>query len=339
MIADPGPEPTRARYPDSEGYAERHDGVRIFYEVYGEGEPTLVFSYPWPICHSRTWKAQIPYFARHYRVVVIDPRGAGKSDVPSAPGAYRHSEQVADVLAVLDATGTERAVLVTVSMGARIALRLAADHPERVTGAAVVGPFLALTPWPAERSRRRTFAEPRASRRVLYGLGTVVRSLPKLVTSPTYRRASRQLRLPEALEKFCAVHLLNDQRSFFEFFLSRIATPDPHSSRVLEEAVGYAIEVDPRILLQAFNELDMDGDAAMIDADEIRAACARSNCPWLVVQGDHDLIAPPEWGAALARETGGRLVRVERGSHDVRARKPVTFNLALRDFADSLDAG
>ena len=48
-------EQTRARYPDEEGYLDR-DGVRIFYEVYGTGEPTILLLPSWEITHSRAWK-------------------------------------------------------------------------------------------------------------------------------------------------------------------------------------------------------------------------------------------------------------------------------------------
>ena len=48
-------EQTRARYPDSTGHIER-DGVRVYYEVYGSGEPTLLLMPTWSIVHSRHWK-------------------------------------------------------------------------------------------------------------------------------------------------------------------------------------------------------------------------------------------------------------------------------------------
>src|SRR5262249_30299398 len=64
------PEQTRARYPDAEGYVER-DGVRVFYEVYGEGEPTILLLPTWSVIHSRHWKMQIPYLARHCRVLTF----------------------------------------------------------------------------------------------------------------------------------------------------------------------------------------------------------------------------------------------------------------------------
>ena len=75
-------EQTRARYPDDEGYVER-EGVRVFYEVYGDGEPTVFLLPTWSIVHSRYWKMQIPYLARHFRVLTFDGRGNGKADRPS----------------------------------------------------------------------------------------------------------------------------------------------------------------------------------------------------------------------------------------------------------------
>ena len=65
------PEQSRACYPETEGYVER-DGVSVFYEVYGEGKPTILLLPTWSIVHSRCWKAQIPYLARHFRVVAFD---------------------------------------------------------------------------------------------------------------------------------------------------------------------------------------------------------------------------------------------------------------------------
>jgi len=80
-------EQTRARYPDAEGYVER-DGTRLFWERYGEGDPTVFLLPTWSIVHSRFWKAQIPYLARHHRVLTFDGRGNGRSarPGPARPG-------------------------------------------------------------------------------------------------------------------------------------------------------------------------------------------------------------------------------------------------------------
>jgi pimeloyl-ACP methyl ester carboxylesterase len=73
-LTTPTQKQTRARYPDDSGYVER-DGVNVYYEVYGEGEPTVLLLPTWSILHSRHWKMQIPYLARHCRVVTFDGRG------------------------------------------------------------------------------------------------------------------------------------------------------------------------------------------------------------------------------------------------------------------------
>src|SRR6202034_2467002 len=150
QITEPAREQSRARYPDSSGYVKR-DGVRLYYEVYGSGEPTVFLLPTWSIIHSRHWKMQIPYLARHCRVVTFDGRGNGRSDRPA--DGYDEREFAADALTVMDATATERAVLVSLSVGAQRGLMLAAEHPERVTGAIFIGPGVSLTPMPAERLR------------------------------------------------------------------------------------------------------------------------------------------------------------------------------------------
>ena len=74
-------EQTPRALPGRAGYVER-DGVRIYYEVYGAGEPTVLLLPTWSIIHSRHWKMQIPYLARHCRVLTFDGRGNGRSDRP-----------------------------------------------------------------------------------------------------------------------------------------------------------------------------------------------------------------------------------------------------------------
>ena len=150
----------RAREPDRSGYAVR-SGVRLYFETYGDGPQTVVLLPPWSIVHSRVWKLQVPHLARHHRVVVYDGRGNGRSDRPPGPSAYDDAELVADALAVLDAAGVDDAVVVGYSLGARVLLALAADHPDRTTGAVFVGAAVELHD-PAEPGRTR-FEEERES--------------------------------------------------------------------------------------------------------------------------------------------------------------------------------
>src|SRR3954469_21100172 len=151
----------RARQPDSSGSVTR-DGVTVGYDVYGAGHsPTVVLTPTWAIAQSQHWKAQIPVLARRYRVITVEGRGNGRADRPTDPAAYTYAEYAADVLAVLDATGTDRAVVAGVSRGAVLTALLAAGAPERVTGAILIAPALrSLAPPPPERRVHSFTKEP-----------------------------------------------------------------------------------------------------------------------------------------------------------------------------------
>ncbi|HEX2807911.1 MAG TPA: hypothetical protein VHN80_17255 [Kineosporiaceae bacterium] len=64
----------RAREADQVGSIERA-GVKVGYEVFGSGEPTILLLTSWAIVHARQWKFQIPYLARQFRVVAVEGRG------------------------------------------------------------------------------------------------------------------------------------------------------------------------------------------------------------------------------------------------------------------------
>ena len=213
-------EQTRARYPDESGYAER-DGVRLYYEVYGSGEPTIFLLPTWSIIHSRHWKMQIPYLARHCRVVTFDGRGNGRSDRPAA--GYTEPEFAADALAVMEATATERAVIVSLSLGAQRALLLAAEQPERVAGAVFVAPAVPFAALAAGRTPYSWDEE----------LGT-----------------------DEGWAKYNRHYWLRDYRGFLEFFFSQMFT-EPHSTKPAEDCVAWGLETTAQTLVAAeADELD-----------------------------------------------------------------------------------
>ena len=129
----------RARYPDREGVVSSA-GVPVAWEEYGTGEAAVLFLPPWQIIHSRVWKAQLAYFARHIRTITYDAPGNGRSGRPAT--GFDHDRAAADALAVLDATGTRRASLVAFSRSCWQAVILAAQHPERVERLVLVGAAL-----------------------------------------------------------------------------------------------------------------------------------------------------------------------------------------------------
>ena len=78
----------RATQPTRSGTVDRA-GVGVHYEVYGDGGPTVYLLMPDVIVHSHAWKAQVPFLARHFRVVVSDPPGNGLSGAPARPESSR----------------------------------------------------------------------------------------------------------------------------------------------------------------------------------------------------------------------------------------------------------
>ncbi|MGH2964352.1 MAG: alpha/beta fold hydrolase [Solirubrobacterales bacterium] len=285
---------SRARYPDSEGFVER-DGVRLFYELYGEGDRTVFLLPTWSIIHSRFWKAQIPYLARHFQVLTSDGRGNGRSDRPSEPEAYVEEEFADDALAVMDATGVERAVLVSLSRGAERSLLLGADHPERVAGMVFIAPALPLPP-----------ATPRADAEEAF---------------------AARLEAYEGWEKWNRNYWLEDYEGFLEFFFGRIFT-EPHSTKQREDGIGWALDTDAETLVAT------QLATRLPDEDSVRELVARVACPTLVIHGRDDAVRPHDSGARLAELTGGPLVTLEGAGHNPPARDPVKVNLLLRDFVD-----
>ncbi len=129
----------RAREPDRTGVVTS-GGVDTYYEVFGSGPVTVLFLGTFPVVDGRQWKAQVPYFARHHRVITYDPRGNGRSGRPEEPAAYGDEAYAAEAAAVLDATGTESAFLVALCSGIKWALLLGAAHPARVRGLVAIAP-------------------------------------------------------------------------------------------------------------------------------------------------------------------------------------------------------
>jgi pimeloyl-ACP methyl ester carboxylesterase len=114
----------------SEGHVA-HDGARIWYAAYGSGPPVILLH--GGLDHSGNWGYQVPaLLASGYRVIAIDSRGHGRSTRDAGP--YTYELMASDVLAVMDALHLGKAAFIGWSDGACIALVLAMQAPERVTG-------------------------------------------------------------------------------------------------------------------------------------------------------------------------------------------------------------
>jgi pimeloyl-ACP methyl ester carboxylesterase/predicted glycosyltransferase len=286
----------RARYPDSEGFVER-DGVKVAYEVFGSGEPTLVFAPTDPLVHSRAWKAQVPYLARTSRVVTIDPRGNGRSDRPESSAAYADTEFAADTIAVMDAAGVDRAVLVGICSSAWTTLLAAALHPDRVLGIVNIATWV-------------PFLTPPLPWREVYDFDT------DPGTDEGWARDTRH-------------SWLRDWRGFAEFFFAELL-PEPHSSKQYEDCVGWVMETSAEA-----NLLFRDASLSSSCGEETEAILARVTCPVLSIHGREDRCQPWERGERAATVVpGGELLLLDGAGHLPQAREPVVVNRAIRDFVD-----
>jgi pimeloyl-ACP methyl ester carboxylesterase len=121
-------------------YALSADGMRIAYDILGEGPPVLLI-HGFGANRRITWENTGWYDAlvrAGHKVLAVDCRGHGESEKPHDPAAYDEGSMAADALAVLDAEGIETADVMGYSMGGYLTLRLAHDAPHRV-GRAVLG--------------------------------------------------------------------------------------------------------------------------------------------------------------------------------------------------------
>jgi pimeloyl-ACP methyl ester carboxylesterase len=286
----------RAREPDVTGYAER-DGVKLHWEVFGAGSTTIALLPTWSIIHSRHWKAQVPYLARHFRVVTFDGRGCGRSERLDASDAYDYAEFAADTVAVLDATETDDAVLVGFSRGVLWGLKTAAEWPERVRGLVCLGCSALLAG--------------RLPDRVGDGFGA------RLQTTEGWAKYNRHYWLEGGYP------------DFVEFFAEQ-ACSEPHSTKQIEDFVDWGLETEPATLVATIEGV------GVTNPEQIRELFPRVRAPVLVVHGDEDATAPYSNAAMVAAATGGDLVTIVGGCHLLHARHPVVVNRLIKHFVDGI---
>lgn len=288
---------TRARQPDESGTVVRA-GVRLAYEVHGDGPITVLMLPTWSIIPSRFWKAQVPYLARHYRVVTFDGRGSGDSDAPVGAAAYLDAEYAADAEAVLDATGTPAAVVVGLSCGVTWGVHLAVRCPDRVLGLFALAPSCGLDV--VQKHRAHPWEGP--------------------VDSPVgWAQYNRENWLGGGLEEF--------RHFFFDKMYS-----EPHSAKAREDALAWSSSIRAETLVATTDARLGHG----VSCASVVELCSRVRCPVEIVHGTDDRVRGSELGERLAELTGGSLTLLEGSGHGLNGRDPVRVNLLLREFVDRI---
>lgn len=282
----------RAAFPETAGRLDR-DGVELGYEVYGDGPATILLLPTWTIIHTRFWKMQIPYLSRHFRVVTYDGPGNGRSERVLDPTRYTPASYAEDALAVLHAAHVRSAVVVGLSKGAQYGTMLATKAPERVDGLVMIGPSLPIAPPVPERaSIDANFYEPYPAD--VSGWG-----------------------------KYNLAYWHDHYPDFVEFFFTGCFS-EPHSTKPIEDSVGWALETTPSVL-----------EAEAVDPEpepDWMALLRNLRCPTMVIHGTGDRISAYERGRLAAEFSNGTLLTMEGSGHIPNVRDPVKVNLAIYEF-------
>lgn len=284
----------RAKLPSEEGFVERH-GVKLHYEIYGAGARTMVFLPPWSIVHARIYKGQLPYFSERFRCIAYDGRGNGQSDRPLDVADYTLDHFVADALAVMDATNAGQAICVGLSFGGMLASVLAAHYPERVRAAILAGTAASIGP-----------------------------SNP-YVTPQHFMTPHETF---EGWNKYNRDYWLTNYQDFVEFFQANVCS-DPHSTKQLEDAVGWAMDTTGEVLAKT-----VEARAIAPGFDVSEAMYRKIHCPVLLIHGDDDRIQPWARARAVAEVTGAELVTIPGGGHNPLGRYPAKCNNLILDFLE-----
>jgi len=270
------------------------DGVRIGYQVFGQGRPILLLP-TWPIVHSDFWRLQVPHLARRYRVVAFDGRGNGASDRPLDPESYSSRTSVDDALAVMEAAGVDRAPVLSVSLGAEWAALLAAEHPERVAASVFIAPYLALGRQTEEREAAAAMFNDRLER------------------YDGWRKWNR--------------HYWHEHwEDFLEFFFGQCFT-EPDSRDFIDHFMSMGRETTPEVI--AAGE-----DADQLEGERLTSVLEAIRCRAMVIHGTDDAIAPVDWGIKAAGLLGAELHVLDGAGHEPELREAADTNRLLDEFLD-----
>ena len=115
----------------------KSNGIELYYEERGKGEPLLLIM--GITAPGSVWEKHVEDWEKHFKCILVDNRGVGKSDKP--PGPYTSAEMADDCAGLLEALQLEKVRVAGCSMGSTIAQQLAIRHPEKVRSMVLMCPW------------------------------------------------------------------------------------------------------------------------------------------------------------------------------------------------------
>jgi len=236
------------------------DGVKIHYEVTGEG-PALLLTHGYSAT-GEMWQGQLATLSPHFKVITWDMRGHGASDYPQDQAAYSEEATVADMAALLDAVGAEQAIIGGLSLGGYMSLAFHRAHPKRTRALLIIdtGPGYkndqARDGWNANAIRR-------AERLEADGLGDLSKASAE-VRQARHRDATglaraargmltqRDARVIESLPGVGvpSVVIVGAQDTPFLAASDYMAAKIPGAKKIVIEGAGHSVNIDKP---EAFN--------------------------------------------------------------------------------------
>jgi 3-oxoadipate enol-lactonase len=267
------------------------DSIELYYEEHGSGEPLLLIM--GLAADSVAWLFQLPEFSKHYRTIVFDNRGIGRSSKPAGP--YTIHQMADDTAALLDELRIERTHVVGVSMGGMIAQELALRHPERVRGLVLACTF----PEPdADIERQREFSVTQLGGKV---------------------SATGEMQID--------VRAI-DPLTFFQHML-----PAVFNQEFIDTQLPRLMQVFAGSLQYGFSLEAILGQVAAVMSHQATDRLHQIKSPTLVITGDADRLVPPANSDLLAKNIpGARLVKIPGGSHGFNFETPDVFNREVLNF-------
>jgi pimeloyl-ACP methyl ester carboxylesterase len=271
------------------------EDVELYYEEHGSGEPLLLIM--GLAADSMAWLFQVPELSKHYRTIVFDNRGVGRSSKPAGP--YTISQMADDTAGLIDVLGIAHAHVVGVSMGGMIAQELALRHPRLVRGLVLACTY----PEPdADIERQREFSVGELGGRVSAG-GDIQIDLKAL-----------------------------DPMAFFQQLL-----PLAFNQEFIEKELPKIIPLFANALQYGFSMEAILGQVAAVMSHKATDRLHQITAPTLVITGDADRLVPPVNSEILAKHIpGARLVKVPGGSHGFNFETPEVFNREVLSFLASV---
>jgi len=267
------------------------DSIELYYEEHGRGDPLLLIM--GLAADSVAWLFQVPDFSKHYRTIIFDNRGVGRSSKP--PGPYSIHQMADDAAGLLDRLDIASTHVVGVSMGGMIAQELALRHPKRLRSLVLACTYPEPDP---EIERQRQFT--------LQQLGGSI-------------AASGEMKIDvKAI----------DAMTFFQHLLPNVFNPD-----YLERELPNLIKIFGGALQYGFSMEAILGQVAAVMSHKATDRLHQIKVPTLVITGDADRLVPPANSDILARHIpGAKLVKVPGGSHGFNFETPEIFNREVLNF-------